>query len=313
MVERAAFLRDYLPVAGPQTPIARLWTARDVADRLGDLSALSQDQETTEWVTAMSAVVTENERRLAHMAQVLDPLGDGLASVSLIDVAGNDRAIVQAARVSYANDRTPFDPVRDAKLLRFLMEHNHGTPLEHTFVKYHIKAPLYVLQEVLRHRIGVSINQQSMRYLQPSEKWDVEFYVPPEFRAQDTKNKQGSVRSDALPKAEMQHVYTQSVTAAKRHYEDLLALGCARELARGVLPHSTYSSLYLSANLRSLMHFLGLRLAPNAQREIQCYAQAMMALAEPFFPVTFAMWREMGCDPMLTEELRRSWETEVAA
>jgi len=263
--------------------IERIWTAEEILGADGGPN------------------MVQYARRLDHMIQCLDVLGDDISEVQMIDQAGNDAAVVAAARVSYANDRRQYDEEKDTGLLRYLMANSHGTPLEHTFIKYRIKMPLFVIQELLRHRSGFSFNQSSMRYLQPNEHWDVEFYIPPEFRAQSKKNRQGSVVSIDLDQEQLSYHYEQSVEGSRLTYEALLASGCARELARGVLPHSLYSSLYVSVNLRSLFHFLHLRLAPNAQLEIQRLAGGMRDLAEPFFPVLFREWRALGLDPSVTE------------
>lgn len=215
---------------------------------------------------------------------------DGIGAVELIEVAGDDAAVVRAARVSLGRDRTPFDAERDGKLIAYLLAHRHETPFEHTMLTFRVAAPLFVVQEMLRHRIGISINQTSARYVEMRP----EFYVPAQFRQQSASNRQAS--DGALPEAEnnaARLIYASACQKAYAAYEELLALGAPREQARGALPHCTYTSLYYTLNLRSLFHFLGLRLPSGAQWEIRQIAQAFVALAEPHFPVTFAAWRAL--------------------
>jgi flavin-dependent thymidylate synthase len=163
-----------------------------------------------------------------------------------------------------------------------------NSPLEHSLITFRLKMPLYVIQELLRHRAGTSVNQQSARYLNLGEKVPLEFYVPQKFRGQSQSNRQASSGDfECAPNAESTRAYLASLEQAKEAYNTLLGHGVARELARGVLPHCTYSSLYWTVNLRSLFHFIGLRDSPDAQWEIMRYAQAMKDIAKPLFPLCF--------------------------
>src|SRR5688572_28824505 len=114
-----------------------------------------------------------------------DPLGDGISLVELIDSMGNDQSIVRAARVSYQRDHIEPDAEKDARLIRFMLTHNHGTPFEHTSVTFHVALPLFVARQWIRHRIGVSYNEVFRRYTAE----DIDFYYPEYWRPQDTKNK----------------------------------------------------------------------------------------------------------------------------
>jgi thymidylate synthase (FAD) len=154
---------------------------------------------------------------------------------------------------------------------------------------FRIKAPLYVVQEMLRHRIGTSFNQESLRYIEAGE-GDPEFYVPLEFRAQSTKNKQSS--EGALEVETPRVDYMRSLMSAQLSYKLLLKMGVCREQARGVLPHCTYTSLYFTLNARSLMHFLELRLHARAQWEIRQYAVHILHLAKQHMPVTLEIFRK---------------------
>jgi len=235
--------------------------------------------------------VNESESTIAAQADVL---GDGISSVELIQVMGSDEMIAAAARVSYAKDTSPMpvNPLSErgqsnAKLIRYMIDHEHGSPFEHTLITFRVTAPLFVVQEMLRHRIGVSFNQQSGRFTE----FKPEFYTPKVFRQQATKNKQsseGEVKYAGLTR----NVYQMANLAAYESYQSLLRLGVCREQARGVLPHCTYTSLYITFNVRSLMHFLDLRLSPDAQWEIMQYAREFARHFEQFFPLTHRAWME---------------------
>lgn len=228
-----------------------------------------------------------------------DVLGDGISNLQLVQIFGTDRMVVNAARVSYANDVDLHAPVteKDRKLIRFLLKHHHGTPLEHNLITFRVKAPLYVVQEMLRHRIGTSFNQQSHRYIEPGkgeENVERKFYVPTHFRYQHKTNRQAS--EGEFPEVDYLRAradYLEACEFSYDQYQKLIDAGVAREQARGVLPHSTYTSLYFTLNLRSLMHFLGLRLEEDAQWEIRQYANQMNWIAEHYFPVTLGVWREL--------------------
>jgi len=220
----------------------------------------------------------------------MDVLGDGISEVEFIDAAGSDLSVVRAARVSYNNDTDVFDDIKDTKLIKYLMRNNHGSPLEHNMITFRIKAPLFVIQEMLRHRIGVNFNQQSGRYTA----FVPEFYIPLVWRRQDAKNKQSSNGSlDLEIQEELSFRARQVCDLAYATYEKMLEMGAPREQASRYLPHATYSNMYITFNLRSLLHFLELRLSPLAQWEIQKYAQAFLSVAEDHFPVTIQAWKEL--------------------
>ncbi len=222
--------------------------------------------------------------------QTMDPLGDGISSVYLVQHVGGDDSVVRAARVSHARDLSKSAPDRDKALIKFMLKHKHGSPFEHNLLTYRITAPLFVIQEMLRHRIGTSFNQESHRYVVVQN----EAYIPRAFRAQSPSNRQASIVDEGMILQDQAiEAYKATVSTAYETYEKLLEMGVCREQARGVLPHSTYSSLYMTFNLRSLIHFLGLRLNADAQWEIQQYAKAFYTYARPLFPVTFDALHEL--------------------
>jgi thymidylate synthase (FAD) len=213
-------------------------------------------------------------------------LGDGLGYVALLDHVGDDTSIVNAARVSFGK-RVEEMSDKDAKLIRFLIRHQHGTPLEHNSQTFLVKCPMFVARQWHRHRVGISINEISGRYVEMQD----EFYIPAEFRRQATHNRQASVEGEVPSGA--QESYLLAVEAAYKSYRDLLEMGVAREQARAVLPLCTYTMFYWTCNLRSLLHFVELRDHADAQWEIQQYAKAMLEQVRPVFPVAVSVWEEI--------------------
>ena len=207
--------------------------------------------------------------------------------VKLIDSMGDDKRAVEAARVSFSNhtnkeDRTMTD--RDKKLSSFLMDEGHFTPFEHLTFTFHIKAPIFVIRQLFRHRT-FSFNEISRRY---TSKQADEFYVPDHIRAQDTKNKQGSYRTKQKElEIEDIKIIETAYENAYRAYDTMLKHGVAREMARMVLPVGQYSEFYMTGNVRNLMHFINLRADSHAQWEIQEVAVAVARCFQETFPYTY--------------------------
>lgn len=221
---------------------------------------------------------------------ILYPLGDHIGSVALVQSAGDDKMIVNAARVSFGGDTAAPLNDRDEKLIRYLLRHRHGSPFEHNLITFKVVCPIFVDRQIVRHRVGVSKNEISGRYVELQER----NFTPPSFRKQAPSNRQASVEDDGtLNQDEATRLWTQAWASAYRTYQELLALGVTREQARGVLPLSLYTESYYTFNVRSLLHFLELRDHPGAQWETRLYARAMAELAEPLFPVTFREWRAL--------------------
>lgn len=210
--------------------------------------------------------------------------------VRLVDHMGSDLSIVRAARVSYDADwRTGDDAGKDEKLIRYLMRNRHTSPFEAATFTFEVKAPIFVLRQWHRHRTW-SYNEVSARY---SELPD-EFYVPDvgDITTQSASNKQMRTETQHPQAAEMQQLMKKAMTDAFDTYKELLARGCPRELARSVLPCSTYSRMFATVDLHNLFHFLRLRLHEHAQKEIRVYAEAMLKLVEPIVPVAVAAFKE---------------------
>ncbi|GGJ80024.1 FAD-dependent thymidylate synthase [Deinococcus aquiradiocola] len=217
----------------------------------------------------------------------LYPLHDDIGSVSLVQSVGDDKMIVNAARVSFGGDSDTPLTARDEKLIGYLLREHHGSPFEHNLITFKVVCPVFVDRQMVRHRVGVSKNEISGRYVEMQER----VYVPAQFRQQAKSNRQASVEAgEHLDQAAATETYREAWNAAYTAYTRLLELGVTREQARGVLPQALYTESYYTFNVRSLLHFLALRDHEGAQYETRLYARAMHALAEPLFPVTFAAW-----------------------
>jgi len=226
----------------------------------------------------------------AHLYTAHEVLDHGF--VRVIDYMGDDAAIVQAARVSYgAGTRKARD---DAGLIRYLMRHWHSTPFEMCEVKLHVKLPIFVARQWIRHRTA-NVNEYSARY----SILDREFYIPaPDaLAAQSTSNAQG--RGEVLSGEEAARVLEILKGDAGRaydHYEEMLSTdgrqGLARELARMNLPANVYTQWYWKTDLHNLFHFLRLRADPHAQYEIRVYAEAICRIVADWVPAAYAAFED---------------------
>lgn len=197
--------------------------------------------------------------------------------VTLVDRMGGDMSSVQAARVSHLSlGKTPDD---DRKLIRYLLDNEHGTPFEHNALKFHIKAPIFVARQWFRHRIGQSFNEVSMRYREAKD----EFYFPALWRA--PKGKQGSVNAD-LDHAALNRDLAEGCEEQMARYREAIRLGAAPEMARLHLPVNLYTEWYWTVNARSLMAFMKLRSEQHAQWEIRQYSNTLWEIFAWTFPWT---------------------------
>lgn len=217
--------------------------------------------------------------------------------IRVIDYMGDDSAIVQAARVSYGRGTKRVQ--EDTGLIRYLMRHRHTTPFEMCEIKFHVKLPIFVARQWIRHRTA-SVNEYSARY----SILDKEFYIPaPEhLAAQSTSNRQGRgavLQGEEAAQALM--ILREDAERTYTHYAQMLnegenadpnRQGLARELARMNLTLNTYTQWYWKTNLHNLFHFLSLRADPHAQYEIRVYADVMMRMAEAWVPTAAAAFRD---------------------
>jgi thymidylate synthase (FAD) len=210
--------------------------------------------------------------------------------VALDGSLATDLAVVNGARVSF-NQESQEMSERDEGLIRFLLRERHGSPFEHGYFRFLVKAPLFVVREHHRHRAGHSYNEWSGRY----SKMEPEFYVPDFVRTQVGKPGAYSFEpvDDETKEATREEIEGNAVRAFQT-YERLLERGIAKEVARAVLPLSTYTKYYWSCNPRSLMHFCSLRNHEAAQFEIRQYAAAAEMFLERAMPVTHAAFVANG-------------------
>ena len=215
--------------------------------------------------------------------------------VRVIDYMGDDSAIVQAARVSYGKGTKKVN--EDAGLINYLLRHRHTTPFEMCEIKFHIKLPIFVARQWIRHRTA-NVNEYSARY----SIMDREFYIPtPEnLAAQSQTNRQG--RGDLVEGKEAQRVFELLKNDSETVYDHYVEMlnedeagnpanpankGLARELARMNLTLNYYTQWYWKVDLHNLMHFLSLRADHHAQYEIRVYAEVMLDILKRWLPITY--------------------------
>lgn len=207
--------------------------------------------------------------------------------VKLVDFMGGDQSVVEGARVSYAGKSKGLE--MDKKLLFYLMEHDHSTPFEHTVFKFHVKTPIFVARQWMRHRIA-SYSEISYRYTETKD----EFYIPTEWRTQDTKNKQGSVMDPTLENELLSKELMLICNESYSFYKRFLDKGISREMARIMLPVNMYTEFYWAVNSRSLMNFINLRADVTAQFEIRKYAEAHALVFKEKCPWTYEAFLKFG-------------------
>jgi len=211
-------------------------------------------------------------------------------SLALDAALASDLAVVNAARVSFNQESEELSE-RDIGLIGFLTRNRHGSPFEHGYFRFLVKAPLFVVREHQRHRAGHAYNEWSGRY----SKLEPEFYVPDNVRTQVGKPGAYSFEPvDAATRDRARHEIEANGLRAFEAYERLLEQGVAKEVARAVLPLSTYTKYFWSCNPRSLMHFCGLRNHDSAQFEIREFAAAAEGFLERLMPHTHAAFLANG-------------------
>jgi len=251
-------------------------------DQQAEIDALRASPRPT-----LRAVSEGMERHLYVAHPVLDH-----GFVRVIDYMGDDAAIVQAARVSYGAGTRHVQ--NDEGLIRYLMRHWHSTPFEMCEVKLHVKLPVFVARQWIRHRTA-NVNEYSARY----SILDREFYIPAagDLAAQSSVNNQG--RGAVLAPEEAARVLgwlREDAARAYDHYEAMLSTegqqGLARELARMNLPMNIYTQWYWKTDLHNLFHFLRLRADPHAQMEIRVYAEAILRIVADWVPIAAAAFED---------------------
>jgi len=259
-------------------------------EQLDEIEALRSEISETARVTA-----PELEAVLYKPIEVLDH-----GFIRVIDYMGDDSSIVQSARVSYGKGTKKIS--NDKGLIKYLMRHRHSTPFEMCEIKFHIKLPIFIARQWIRHRTA-NVNEYSARY----SILDKEFYIPSaeNLAAQSAINNQG--RGDALTDDEASNVIQILKKDAEQTYSNYETLlnessegniidesksGIARELARMNLTLNTYTQWYWKIDLNNLLHFLALRADDHAQYEIRIYADAMLDIVKKWVPLTYEAFED---------------------
>jgi thymidylate synthase (FAD) len=207
--------------------------------------------------------------------------------VVLEDAMADDLSVVNSARVSFKQKSQELT-TSDEALINFLMRERHGTPFEHNAFRFYIKCPVFVAREWFRHRVG-SFNEVSGRYTELATR----AYTPPAYDIRRQTGKPSSYMFEPMEDIASEcavDIIQESYSMSFDTYHDLLRMGVAKELARMVLPMGLFTEFYWTVNARSLMNFLSLRSAPNAQREIRIYADLVEDLFAEKMPVTYSAW-----------------------
>lgn len=205
---------------------------------------------------------------------------DGQGWIGLIDHLGSETTLVNAARVSFGKMKEEMDQ-KDIKLLDYLIENKHTSPLEHMVFTFSVHCPLFVRGQWHRHRTW-SYNEISRRYTEI----DMEFYTPPKIRAQAESDRQASVETDIDDTLLREKIKHQNINSLQL-YNELLDAGVCREQARGVLSQNMMVTFWATVDLSNLIHFLDLRDSEHAQWEIREYAIAIKQLIKPIVPNVF--------------------------
>ena len=206
-------------------------------------------------------------------------------SVELIDSMGDDLTVVNAARVSFGKRVSEFDDLKDGKLISYLAKNNHWSQFGHCSAQFHIKAPVFVARQLVKHQIGLTWNEISRRYVDD----EPVFFEPDVWRGKADDKKQGSSDDsiDINPEKWMVNDYQQVLKTAKWTYEELLRKGVCPEQARMVLPQSMITEWYWSGTLYAFARVCNLRCKPDAQQETRTIANKIDLYMTKLFPASW--------------------------
>ncbi|CCF78064.1 FAD-dependent thymidylate synthase [Wolbachia endosymbiont of Onchocerca ochengi] len=208
--------------------------------------------------------------------------------IRVIDYMGSDSAILQAARISYGKGTKQIN--QDEALIKYLMRHYHTTPFEMCEIKFHVKLPIFVARQWIRHRTA-NVNEYSARY----SILDHEFYIPKaeQIAKQSDNNKQGRGKAfDLNTSKKIIDSLINDSNLAYSHYEKFIEQGLAREIARTNLTLNYYTQFYWKVDLHNLFHFLKLRIDKHAQYEIRVYAEIMLDIIKEWVPIAHSAFIE---------------------
>jgi thymidylate synthase (FAD) len=216
---------------------------------------------------------------------------DAIGKIELLHKMGDDLMVVNAARVSFHKE-SKFMTSGDAKLIKYLADHEHTSPFFHPQIQFRIKMPIFVAREWYRHQIGFSRNEVSRRYVDTEpEYWTP---APHEIRERDPKLKQGSKENPVENAEDVYGMMEDHCRATVHLYNSLLAKGVAPEVARAILPQSMYTEFIETGSLAAYARLCKLRTSPDAQREIQGYARAIGDILSKEFPFSWAALTSSG-------------------
>tara|TARA_B100000686_G_scaffold181378_2_gene188369 strand:- start:1971 stop:2594 length:624 start_codon:yes stop_codon:yes gene_type:complete len=202
--------------------------------------------------------------------------------VTLVDHMGSDLSVVNAARVSFAKSHKEFKEKADSRLINYLAKHNHWSPFGHASMQFHIKAPIFVARQLVKHQVGLVWNEVSRRYVDD----EPEFYNPKKWRLSAENKKQGSSEE------EIEFDVTSVTETCKKIYEEMLEKDIAPEMARMILPQSMMTEWYWSGTLYAFARVCNLRCKPDAQKETQIIADKIDAQSAKMFPASWKALRD---------------------
>lgn len=215
-----------------------------------------------------------------HEVKILDH-----GFLRVVDWMGTDERIAESARISYKSPSKGAE--QDEKLIHYLWKNSHLSPFEQCSVTFNIKMPIFIMRQFVRHRT-FRINEVSARYTE----LPAEFYIPERWRAQDIKNRQGSVESESIDQIWATERLNDICDTAYATYSTMIESGISREMARMVLPVNIYTEIYVNCDLRNLLNFIRLREDSHAQYEIQLYGKAIKSVLEELYPMTMRAYEK---------------------
>jgi thymidylate synthase (FAD) len=209
--------------------------------------------------------------------------------VTLINSMGNDKTVVDAARVSFAKTADNYTEAQNKKLIQYLARHNHWTPFGHAQATFHIEAPIFVARQLVKHQVGLVWNEVSRRYVDDKPR----FFSPSSWRPRSQDKKQGSDKHDMIPDMRQAwKVYESAIHNISKTYGILLEMGVAPEQARMVLPQSMMTEWYWTGSLAAWSRVCRLRVSDDAQAETERIALDISREMKQLFPVSWTALEE---------------------
>ena len=205
-----------------------------------------------------------------------------MMEVTLVDNMGSDLSVVNAARVSFGKRKGTVDD-KDEKLIKYLAKHNHWSPFGHAQLQFHIKAPVFVARQLVKHQVGLVWNEVSRRYVD----YEPEFYIPKVWRKRASDKKQGSSEETT------EYNLGSTLEFIKQTYENMLKADIAPEMARMILPQNMMTEWYWSGTLYAFARVCNLRCQPDAQQETKIIADRISELSQKHYPLSWKYLTEL--------------------